>query len=321
MNKSLQALPFYLGALVLMTACSQEQGQTSHSTDPALKQVMFDDFAYPDLTAFYANGWKSRDETGHPGIKGATWSDEGISFHQAPTGAEHGILRMASQTAGQGENTRHTQICHARKYLQGTYAARVFFRDEPTFGPDGDEVIQTFYAISPIEAPMDPDYSETDFEYLPNGGWGHNHDPAMWTTTWETFQLEPWTPVNENTRQGGSYAGWHTLLLQVEEDAVRYYVDGQLFSTHSAAVAPEVHMSMNFNLWFMPKGADGSQGPLESTELREYQQDIDWVYHSAGELLSQDDVEQRVAALRANQQFFIDTVAEQSPALPSPCGL
>lgn len=111
---------------------------------------------------------------------------------------------------------------------------------------------------------MDKNYSETDFEYLPNGGWGENAKPAMWTTSWDTFQLEPWTKVNEFSRKEGSYAGWHTLVLTVADKKLIYYVDGQLFSEHSSAVYPEDFMSINFNLWFMPKGADGSQGPVDS---------------------------------------------------------
>ncbi|MDR9764675.1 hypothetical protein RJP56_01220 [Shewanella baltica] len=154
-------------------------------------QVLFDDFSDQDLNSFYENGWKVRTETGHPGIAGAKWSTEGISFHQDIQGAENGIIRMSLLTDGRGENTLHTQFCHARKYLVGTYAAKVFYRNKPIFGPDGDEVIQTFYAISPLEAPMDTNYSEADFEYLPNGGWGEGDKSAMWATTWETFQLEP----------------------------------------------------------------------------------------------------------------------------------
>ena len=37
---------------------------------------------------------------------------------------------------------------------------------------DGDQVVQTFYTITPYLEPLDPDYSEMDYEYLPNGGWG-----------------------------------------------------------------------------------------------------------------------------------------------------
>ncbi|MDO3383113.1 glycoside hydrolase family 16 protein [Gilvimarinus algae] len=283
--------------------------------------VFFDDFHYQTLGAFYQNGWKARTETGHPGIAGASWSAIGLSFPEDIAGADNGVIRMSSVTDGTAANTRHTQICHARKYREGTYAARIFFRDEPSFGPDGDEVIETFYAISPLEAPMDKNYSETDFEYLPNGGWGSPDKPAMWTTTWETFQLEPWTKVNEYTRVEGSYAGWRTLVFTVKDNRVRYYVDGEFFSEHSDKVYPESPMSINFNLWFMPEGADGSQGPVDSPELREYQEDIDWVYHHAGVALSTQQVNEAVDALRADRQYFIDRVPATSPALPSPCGL
>ncbi|WP_051484766.1 glycoside hydrolase family 16 protein [Shewanella waksmanii] len=228
---------------------------------------------------------------------------------------------MKSVTAGEADNTRHTQVCHARKYLYGTYAARVFFRDEPNYGPDGDEVIQTFYTISPLAYPMDPSYSEVDFEYLPNGGWGSNSDSAMWTTTWETFQLEPWTKVNEYTRKPGGYAGWRVLMMTVEPDSVKYYVDGELISTHSDKVAPEKPMSINFNLWFMPKGADGSIGPVDSDELREYQQDVDWVYHQVDKVLEFNEMQQNVRTLQASGELFVDRVKPMQPALPSPCGL
>jgi len=37
------------------------------------------------------------------------------------------------------------------------------------WGPDGDQIVETFYTISQMD---EPSYSEADFEYLPNGGWG-----------------------------------------------------------------------------------------------------------------------------------------------------
>lgn len=267
----------------------------------------------------FNNGWTARTETGHPGIAGAAWSAEGVSVHQASEHAQFGMARLSSVTNGKGEGTRHTQICHQRKYLYGTYAARVFFRNQPTFGPDGDEVIETFYAISPLVKPLDPDYSEVDFEYLPNGGWGENTESAMWTTSWETFQLEPWTKVNEFSRVEGDYSGWRTLVMNVTRDAVRYFVDGKLIGEHTEAVAPEVPMSMNFNLWFMPKGADGSLGPIDSSELRQYQQDIDWVLHVADQQLDTQDVEVKVMALRSDQKFAVDQVPDKG--LPAYCGL
>ncbi|MCG9728925.1 glycoside hydrolase family 16 protein [Shewanella sp. Isolate13] len=284
-------------------------------------QIFFDDFSYGDIESFNANGWRVRTETGHPGIVGATWSGVGISFHPELKDTSRGAIRMSSITAGEGSNTRHTQFCHMRKYLNGTYAARVFFRDTPTYGPDGDEVIQTFYTISPLAFPMDLSYSEADFEYLPNGGWGSDSSPAMWTTTWETFQLAPWAKVNEYTRKEGSYAGWRILVMTVKAEEVNYYVDGQLISTHSDKVAPEVPMSINFNLWFMPEGADGSIGPVDSDELREYQQDIDWVYHLADKVISPQQVLTAVANLQTQGVKHVDGVAESDPVLPSPCGL
>lgn len=283
--------------------------------------IFFDDFAYAEAKTFNTNGWKARTETGHPGIHQATWSAEGLSFHPQLQDANNGAIRMSSVTAGEGDNTRHTQFCHKRKYLEGTYAARVFFRDKPTYGPDGDEVIQTFYTISPLAFSLDPNYSEVDFEYLPNGGWGSDSTPAMWTTTWETFQLEPWTKVNEYTRKEGSYAGWRILVMTVQKDQVHYYVDGKLISTHSDKVAPEEPMSINFNLWFMPKGADGSIGPVDSDELREYQQDIDWVYHNANEIITTEQVLSSVDKLQKKGVSHLDTVPEWQPALDSPCGL
>jgi hypothetical protein len=135
------------------------------------------------------------------------------------------------------------------------------------------------------------------------------------------FQLEPWTKVNEYTRKEGSYAGWRTLLLTVADNKVTYYVDGKLFAEHSEQVYPEDYMSMNFNLWFMPKGADDSLGPVDSPELRQYQQDIDWVFHKAGVALTPAEVDELVASFRRNATRFIDRVSEQNPPLPSPCGL
>jgi hypothetical protein len=303
------------------SSAAQASSVTEVSSVPATAAVFFDDFNYHDIAAFHTNGWKVRTETGHPGIKGATWSAEGLSFHTDIPETEAGAVRMSSVTNGTGEKTRHTQFCHARKYREGTYATRVFFRDEPSYGPDGDEVIQTMYAISPLKAPMDKNYSETDFEYLPNGGWGENTKPAMWTTSWDTFQLEPWTKVNEFTRHEGSYAGWHTLLLTVADNKVTYYVDGKLFSEHTSAVYPEDFMSINFNLWFMPKGADGSQGPVDSPEMREYQEDIDWVFFQEGVAITTAEVEAQIAELRSKKVKYVDNVQEQNPVLPSPCGL
>jgi hypothetical protein len=220
---------------------------------------------------------------------------------------------MTSSTDGTAPNTRQTQICHQRKYLEGTYAARVRFTDAPVSGPGGDQLVQSFYSISPLKAPMDLDYSELDFEYLPNGGWGID-GPTLYATTWETFSPEPnWKKDNVFKTTNGSQAGWHTLVKQVMNQKVTYFVDGKLFAEHGDAYYPEDTMSINFNLWFIRDGA------IKSSERRAYEEDIDWVFHQAGVTLSPEQVEAAVADMRRRKINFRDTVPAKKPALKSPC--
>jgi hypothetical protein len=221
---------------------------------------------------------------------------------------------MTSSTDGTSENTYQTQICHQRKYLDGTYAARVRFSDEPASGRDGDQIVETFYTITPYLRPMEPDYSEMDYEYLPNGGWG-SIESTFYTTTWETVQIEPWNADNTSSSVQGSLAGWHTLVTQVAGGTVRYFVDGKLIAQHGGDYYPDASMSVNFNLWFI----DG--GLIETEGVREYQEDIDWVFHEAGVLLMPQDVNKKVVELRAASIEFQDTVSPGIPALTSPCDL
>ncbi|SHF51908.1 Glycosyl hydrolases family 16 [Microbulbifer donghaiensis] len=286
--------------------------ETSSAEENA--RILFDDFSYANLDELLANDWRVRTETGHPGVSGARWSADGITFLADSDREGNTLLRLTSSTDGSGENTNHTQLCHQRKYLEGTYAARVFFRDEPIQGPDGDQIIETFYTISPLKAPLDPDYSEMDFEYLANGGWGEKHN-ALFATSWETFKLDPFEMVNEHSVKPGSFAGWHTLVLQAANNKIRYFIDGVEFAKHSEQVFPEEPMSINFNLWFTQEGL------TDSDELRIYQQDVDWVFHRAGEILDTDEVTRTVNDMRAQKLAFANTVPDWNPKLDSPCGL
>lgn len=265
-------------------------------------EVMFDDFSYSKTSDMPANGWILRTKAGWPGVPGALWGPESFSLHD-------GVVRMTSST--NGTVTRQSQLCHQRKYLEGTYAARVRFTDTPTEGPDGDAVVQTFYMISPLKAPMDLDYSEIDFEYLPNGGWGRK-GPTMFGTTWETFHPEPeWKADNESGTKSKSYEGWRTLVAQVSNGMVRYFIDGEPLVEHGGRVYPEVMMSINFNLWFARTGL------LPPTpETRRYIEDIDWVYFNRA-VLSAATVESAVADFRARGVKFRDTVP--ASGLTSPC--
>lgn len=276
-------------------------------------QVLFEDFTYSNKQALKRNGWIIRTEAGWPGIPGATWKEEGVSIVKDPAQPQNWILRMSSATDGTAANTTQTQICHQRKYFEGTYAARVRFTDAPASGPNGDQLVESFYTIAPLKAPMDPDYSELDYEYLPNGGWGIE-GPTLYATTWETFSPEPnWKKDNVFQTSNGSQAGWHTLVTQVMNGTVRYFVDGKLFAEHGGNYYPEDTMSINFNLWFIRDGMS------KSTERREYQEDIDWVYFQANTALTPEQVEAAVAGMRQKKVKFRDTVPAKIPALKSPC--
>src|SRR5258705_11724498 len=154
----------------------------SAAKEESSSQVMFDDFNYTKHEQLTNHGWIVRTAPGWPGVPGAIWTQQGVSFLSDPDQRGNRILRMISSTGGPGSATNQTQICHQRKYLEGTYAARVRFTDSPLSGPGGDQVVESFYTISPLKAPMDLDYSELDFEYLPNGGWGFEGPTVFWAT-------------------------------------------------------------------------------------------------------------------------------------------
>ncbi|MFS8084114.1 MAG: glycoside hydrolase family 16 protein, partial [Acidobacteriota bacterium] len=169
-------------ASIASSATARAQTRSPATAQPAVSPMvlgknvssgtLFDDFNYLNTKQVARHGWIIRTAVGWPGIPGATWGDRGISFLSDQDQVGNRLLRMISSTDGTGPNTHQSQICHQRKYLEGTYAARVRFVDLPTDGPSGDQLVESFYTISPLKAPWDPDYSELDFEYLPNGGWG-----------------------------------------------------------------------------------------------------------------------------------------------------
>ncbi len=305
---------FLMALSIALLPSFQPLNPPTKASSPAPKaptQILFDDFSYANTQQLKKHGWILRTVPGWPGIPGATWSETGISLVPDPNLVNNRLLRMTSGT--DGTTTTQTQICQQRKFFEGTYAARVRFSDTPVSGPGGDQIVQSFYTISPLKAPMDPDYSELDFEYLPNGGWGIA-GPTLYATTWETFSPEPnWKKDNVFQTANGSQAGWHTLVTQVFEQKVRYFVDGKLFAEHGGDYYPESTMSINFNLWFI------RDGMVKATESRQYQEEIDWVFFQAGVGLTPEQVEAAVTGLRRKSVKFRDTVPAKIPALPSPC--
>ena len=301
---------FVLGSCTSGTTAPIVEITPTASREPS--RILFDDFSYSTREEMTSKGWILRNGSGWPGVSKATFRSENVSFVDYPDPSGNRLLRMTSSTDGTSEHTYQAQICHQRKYLEGTYAARVRFSDVPVSGFDGDQVVETFYTITPYDKPLNPNYSEMDYEYLPNGGWG-GAELTFYVTTWETVQIEPWNAENTSNSVQGSLAGWHTLVTQVMGGTVRYFVDGKLIAQHGGEYYPDAPMSINFNLWFIDGGLVQAEG------VREYQEDIDWVFHEAGALLMPDEINAKVSELRNTSVKFQDTVLPGPQA--SPCDL
>ncbi|HSP72909.1 MAG TPA: glycoside hydrolase family 16 protein, partial [Gaiellaceae bacterium] len=253
-------------------------------------------------------------EQGWPGIPGAGWSAGNVTFVRDPADRKNVLLRLTSSTDGTTVGTHQAQVCQQRKFREGTWATRIRFADRPAAGPGGDQVVEAFYGISPLAAPLDPDFSELDWEYLPNGGWGRT-GPTLWTTTWETARLDPWLADNVTLPTSGALAGWHTLVVQVRNGSVTYYLDGARRVVHGGRYYPEAPMSLNYTAWFI----DG--GLLAAGPVRSYVQDVDWALQAAGAVLRPQQVVAQVAAFRKAGVRFRDTVPSPQPPLASPCNL
>ncbi|MFE0642042.1 cellulose binding domain-containing protein [Streptomyces sp. NPDC058877] len=274
---------------------------TDPTDPPTGGQTLFDDFSYTSHTdpALASHGWSVRSNSGGPGVPGATWDPSKVTF---ATQSGNTVMNLETSSAGTGATTTHTEVLtKATKFKNGTYAARVKFSDAPKYGPDGDHIVQTFFTINDLKAPMADDYAEYDFEYLPNGGWG---EPAniLYTTSWETYNPDPWQAVNQHSESRTSYAGWHDLVVTIDNSKITYYIDGALFGTHGAAYLPERPMSINFNQWLIDLNGQTSTTP------RAYDQQVDYVLHVKDQVLTPAQVAAKVAALRGAGTAFVDEV-------------
>jgi hypothetical protein len=277
----------------------------------------FDDFSYTRPGQLAEGGWTLRQGPGHPGVPGASWRADAIGIADDEANAGNRLLRLTARTDGTGPGTVQAQLCHARKYLAGTYAARVRFADEPVAGIDGDPIIQTFYAVTPLRFDFDPEFSELDWEYLANGGWGSPRQ-RLYGITWQTVRVEPWLAYNQPHEEFGAFGGaWHVLMMQVEPPPVghsRWYVDGRLIAEHSGRNHPVSPMAISFNLWFSPGGL-----LPPSSAPRVYQQDVDWVFQARNELLTAEQVQSAVEGWRRAGVVREDRVPAAQPPLASPC--
>ncbi|OKI13278.1 glycoside hydrolase family 16 protein [Streptomyces sp. CB03911] len=254
--------------------------------------VLFDDFSYtdPQDRSLADHGWRIRRGGGGPGVPDS-WSTAAVSFPSDPTAQGGHVLDLTATTDGTPAGTTQAAIGTVRrKFFEGTYAARVHFNDAPTTGADCDHIAQTFYAISH----NDELYSEDDFEYLPNGGWG-GPATSMYTTTW--YSADALDRVTHRTI--GSLQGWHTLVATVSDGTVTYHVDGTPVFSSTGKYYPRETMTINFNLWFID---------LPSTGSRSWDERVDWVYYLKGVAQSSANVQNAVNAYGAADIHFIDTV-------------
>lgn len=277
--------------------------------------LFFDDFSHHSPAALQAAGWTLRSKPGHPGVPGAAWSAEGLSLVAAPdAGAKSNrLLRLDAATNGTAPGTQQAQLCHARKFWRGTYAARVRFQDAPVSGAAGDPVVMAFYAVSPLAHDLDPQFSEIDFEYLPHGGWG-SAKTRLYGISWHTVQIEPWRAFNQAGEAFGSHDGWRLLTMEVTDTTVRHRVDGRLINEARGRHVPVAPMALAFSLWFSPGGLLPA-----SNEPRRYRMEVDWVLHAAGRVLSPAQVQAEVRRLRAAGTAFTDSVP--ASGLASGCDL
>ncbi|WP_437985752.1 glycoside hydrolase family 16 protein [Sorangium sp. So ce117] len=263
----------------------------------------FDDFSYSGIADDgLRSRWWVRTTDGAPGVAGAQWLSSNVSFIDDPDLASNRLLRLQATSRGSGASTSHAEIqSNDDRFRFGTYSARVRFRNTPLTGTRhlGDKLVETFFTISPwINDPeVDPNYSEQDFEYMPNGGWGQGDTSTLWLTSWETATLEN----TKSNQVAGDQSGWKRLLLQIDASGIHYYIDGARLCTHDATYVPETDQHIDFNLWFDELAA-GQTGP------RTYAEDVDWVYFAKDVLLSQAEVDAQVAGFRASSLALVDTL-------------
>jgi hypothetical protein len=323
-------IPLARSTMVLATAASTvllgcglaAAAGAAATADPAVSAscgALFDDFNYssPTDSAFTGNGWSARSNAGGPGLPGASWSADNISF---PTVDGQKVAQLRASTDGTASGTSQAEFLQTRqRFMNGTYASRIKFHDAPVSGTDGDHINETFFAIGPAQRfDYDPLYSELDFsEYLPNGGWGAQ-GPINYQTSYNGYREDPWDPHNAHSSQTSSLDGWHTLVGQVAGGHVKYYIDGTLVGdhtvddqTHTYPVAPRVPMSVNYNLWLIDAGA-------HSGGVSTYNEQVDWFYYAKDEVISPADAVTRVGAFRTAGSTHTDTLDTGTCSTPTP---
>ncbi|MFE5973049.1 glycoside hydrolase family 16 protein [Streptomyces sp. NPDC056460] len=258
--------------------------------------TLFDDFDYTgaDDPSLAAHGWEVRTGGGGPGIKD-TWSADGAAFPSDQTAEGGKVLRLRSSTDGTAQGTTQTEVqTTGGNFFTGTYAARIHLSDRPTSGRDGDHVVQTFFPISSSDS--SENYSELDFEYLPNGGWG-SVGPQLDNVSW--YKADPPDRVHNTVKR--SLEGWHTMVITAMDGKVTYSLDGKELFTSSGKYVPREQMDIHFSNWLIDLPFTG--GP------RVWDMKVDWVYHKADEAVSPSEIRTTVDGFQNAGTAYVNTVA------------
>jgi hypothetical protein len=99
--------------------------------------------------------------------------------------------------------------------------------------------------------------------------------------------------------------------VQVEATRTRHFVNGRLMGEHTGRNVPAKPMAISFNHWI----SVGAQAGV----ARQYEFDVDWVLHAAGETISPDAMQARAAEFRRQGVMRQDTVPDLG--LTSECNL
>jgi hypothetical protein len=275
------------------------QGTSSSAPGPAAAAppngVLFDDFAYtgPDDPALAAHGWTVRSGEGGPGIKDS-WSKDGVSFPARESGNGGQALQLQATTDGTEQGTRQSEFDRTEPTVfTGTLAARVYLTDKPTSGSDGDHISESFFTISPDHTSKK--YSELDYEYMPNGGWGRL-GPRLDTTSWRNSELGDRVTDSHTMKLGG----WHTMVITSVDGVTTYSVDGQKLFTNGSRYSPRERMGVNFSTWFIDLPFKGAS--------RTWDMRVDWLYYQAGKAVSAQGVQKAVSGFTSDGTHYVDTL-------------
>ncbi|WP_424643261.1 glycoside hydrolase family 16 protein [Embleya sp. AB8] len=256
--------------------------------------TLFDSFDYsgPNDPALAAHGWQARDGQGGPGIPN-TWSTSGVSFPQVPAAQGGKALQLQLVTDGTKAGTRQAELAGTGgKFSTGTLAARVYFSEKPTSGRNGDHINETLFLMSPSGG-SSAKYTELDYEYMPNGGWGAP-GPQLDTTSWRSSK--PGDRVTRPNKQ--SYKGWHTLMITAMDGVVTYSIDGRTLFSSNGKEFPREPADIHFSTWLID---------LPFTGVRTWNMQVNWVYRKANQTVALKDVQAEVDAFYAQGTRYVDT--------------